>query len=85
MDKIYIMMKLDESGDYTLKAYADKDRAAADVMEEVYGEDWEMQMEDDDWDAAVEIRTQYEDLLDGYGFTDEEGVVWSITESDVIR
>ena len=85
MDKIYIMMKLDESGDYTLKTYADKDRAASDVMEEVYGEDWEMQMEDDDWDEAVEIRTNYEDLLDGYGFTDEDVVVWSITESDVIR
>ena len=42
MDKIYIMMKLDDNGDYTLKAYADKYKAAADVMEEVYGEDWEI-------------------------------------------
>ena len=82
---VYIIMKLDESGDYTLKAYADKDGAAAYVMEEVYGEDWEMQMDDDDWDEAVEIRTNYEDLLDGYGFTDEEGVVWSITETEVIQ
>ena len=82
---VYIMMKLDESGDYTLKAYSDKDRAAAYVMEEVYGEDWEMQMEDDEWDDADAIRTNYEDLLDGYGFTDEEGCVWSITETDVIR
>lgn len=32
MDKIYIMMKLDDNGDYTLKAYADKDIAASYVM-----------------------------------------------------
>ena len=54
-------------------------------MEKVYGEDWEMQMEDDYWDDAIEIRTNYEDLLEGYGFTDEEGVVWSITGTEVIR
>ena len=44
-----------------------------------------MQMEDDYWDDAIEIRTNYEDLLEGYGFTDEEGVVWSITGTEVIR
>ena len=82
---VYIMMKLDESGDCTLKAYDDKDKAASYVMEDVYGEDWEMQMEDDYWDDAIEIRTNYEDLMEGYGFTDEEGVVWSITGTEVIR
>lgn len=85
MDKIYIMMKLDDNGDYTLKAYADKYKAAADVMEEVYGEDWEIQMNDPDWEKSSSIGVDYEDLLESYGFTDEEGVVWSITESEVIR
>ena len=82
---VYIMMKLDEDGDYTLKAYADKMQAAADVMEEVYGEDWEIQMNDDEWEKSSSIGTDYEDLVEGYGFTDEEGVVWSITETEVIQ
>ena len=30
---VYIMMKLDESGDCTLKAYDDKDKAASYEME----------------------------------------------------
>lgn len=85
MDKIYIMMKLDDNGDYTLKAYADKDRAASYVMEEVYGEDWELQMEDPEWEKSSSIGVEYDDLINGYGFTDEEGCVWSITETDIIR
>lgn len=82
---VYIMMELDESGDYTLKAYADKYKAANEVMERVYGEDWELQMDDDSWEKSSEIATNYEDLLESYGFTDEEGVVWSITETEVIQ
>lgn len=39
---VYILTKLDGKGDCSVKAYSDKYKAADDVMEEIYGEDWEI-------------------------------------------
>lgn len=82
---VYILTKLDDNGDYSVKAYADKYKAADDVMEEIYGEDWEIQLNDEAWEDASSIDMDYTDLLGGETITDSEGVVWNIVESEVIE
>lgn len=85
MNKIYVLIKLDSEGDFFVKAYADKDVAVASVMEQVYGEDWELQMEDPEWEKSNDIQLNYESLLEDYGFTDDDGNVWSINETEIIK
>lgn len=85
MDKVYVLIKLDAEGDFFVKAYADKDVAAAYAMEQVYGEDWELQMEDPEWEKSNDIQLNYESLLEDYGFTDDDGNVWSINETEIIK
>ena len=79
-DKIYVLIKAD-GDDVAVKVYKDKYKAAGYVMETCYGEDWEIQMEDEDWENAPYSKSDYEEILNGYGFTDGEGVLWSIEET----
>ena len=83
MRNIYVLIKADGQ-DINVTAYKDKFKAAAHVMEECYGEDWELQMEDEDWEESYSIRDNYEELINGYGFRDAEDVLWSIEETEVI-
>ena len=78
--KLYVLIKAD-GDDVDVKVYNDRRNAAAYVMEYCYGEDWELQMEDPEWEKSSYIKSEYDELLDGYGFTDAEGVSWSIEET----
>ncbi len=79
-DKIYVLIRA-AVDDVSVKVYKDKFNAAAYVMECCYGEDWELQMEDPEWEKSNDIQLNYESLLEDYGFTDEAGVSWSIEET----
>lgn len=83
MNNVYVLI-MASFDNVKVKVYSDKENAASYVMEYVYGEDWEFQMDDEDWELSAEIRDNYRELLDGYGFKDAEGVMWSIEETEVI-
>ena len=40
--------------------FTDKDDAIAYAMEHIFGEDWEFQLEDDDWEEQGEVLEAYD-------------------------
>lgn len=81
MNKLYVLIQVD-GDDVRVRAYKDNYKAAAYVMEYIYGEDWELQMNDDEWEKSSEIQSNYDSLLNDFGFT-YEGITWSIEETQV--
>ena len=79
MNKVYVLLQVDGE-DVRVRAYKDNYKAAAHVMEYIYGEDWEIQMNDEEWELSSEIQSNYDSLLNGFGFT-YEGITWNIEET----
>ena len=56
MNKITVVARTLKNNDIDIKAYRDRESAVAQVMEERFGEDWEMQMGDESWELSDEIQ-----------------------------
>ena len=54
-------------------------------MEDMYGEDWEMQMEDDEWELSDEIKVAFDNLMEygWYSFDGTSDQIIVIKEVDV--
>ena len=67
MNKIIVTARLMKNNDIDVKAFKDKDEAIEDIMQTLYGEDWDIQMNDDKWELSEDIRFAF-DNLDEYGW-----------------
>jgi hypothetical protein len=72
MDKITVVARTQKNNDIDIKAYRDKDVAIAQVMEDMYGEDWEMQMNDEEWELSDDIKFAFDNLME-YGWYSFDG------------
>ncbi len=55
MNKVYVVTELDDNNEIETMVFLNKDIAIATVMEKLYGEDWEIQMNDEEWEASYSI------------------------------
>ena len=67
MNKVTVVARTQKNNDIDIKAYRDKDVAIAQTMEDMYGEDWEIQMEDEEWELSDEIKFAFDNLVE-YGW-----------------
>ncbi len=85
MNKVTVVARTQKNNDIDIKAYRDKDVAIAQIMEDMYGEDWEMQMEDDEWELSDEIKFAFDNLMEygWYSFDGTSDQIIVIKEVDV--
>lgn len=68
MNKVYVLTTKDEY-DVSVEVFTNKDEAIEFAMEFMFGEDWEFQMEDDDWEEQGELLDAYDALVAGIDYT----------------
>ena len=84
MNKVYVLVHVDSTSeiDIDVKTFSDKDDAMAYVMEQLFGEDWEIQMSDENWERQPELLDAW-DAIQDYGYTDGEEHVWQLFETGI--
>ena len=84
MNKVYVLVHVDSTNeiDIDVKTFSSKDDAMAYVMEYLFGEDWEFQMDDEEWENRSELLDAW-DAIQDYGYTDEKDHVWQLFEKTV--
>lgn len=73
-----IIITVDERRSIDCRKSDGKDEAIGEIMMELFGEDWEIQMNDDDWELASEIRYAFDQLYEGDQYTDRDGITWKV-------
>ena len=75
MREAYALIQTYGKGSITAQMFANKDDAINYAMVMMFGEDWEMQMDDDEWEEQADVLEAYEafDNLsdDGYYYAAE--------------
>ena len=84
MNKVYVLVHVDSTSeiDIDVKTFSDKDDAMAYAMEQLFGEDWEAQMSDENWERQPELFDAWDSIQD-YGYTDEKEHVWQLFETGI--
>lgn len=55
MNRVYVLIHKDDNDELDVQSFKDQETAIAMVMETMYGEDWEFQAGDEEWDLYDEI------------------------------
>ena len=82
MNKVYVLIRKDDNDDMDVETFKDKEAAIAKVMERKYGEDWEAQAADEEWDLYAEIQDDLDSLWYGREVLDDDES-WILKESEV--
>ena len=83
MNKVYVLVNVDSREiDIDVKTFSDKDNAMAYAMEYLFGEDWELQMSDEEWGERAKLLDAW-DAISDYGYTDKDEHVWRLFEKEV--
>lgn len=82
MNKVYVLIHKDHDGELDVKAFKDKETPISQVMETMYGEDWEAQAADEEWDLYEEIQGNLDTIWEGYWVGNKDGS-WLLKETEV--
>lgn len=55
MNKAYVLIHKDDNDGMDVEVFKDREMAVSKVMETVYGEDWEAQAADEEWELYDDI------------------------------
>ena len=55
MNKVYVLIHKDDNDEMDVEVFKDREMAVSKVMETVYGEDWEAQAADEEWELYDDI------------------------------
>ena len=84
MNKVYVLIHVDDNDETDVKVFKSKDMGIAYAMEYIFGEDWESQISDEEWENQGSLLDAEDALENDYGYTDDNGDVWELKESDII-
>ena len=86
MNTLYVVIEEDKK--YKARravAFKNNEDAVSYVMEKIYGEDWELQLDDDEWEKQGEVAETYYMLTDEVNpnqtCTDDAGNTYQILEA----
>ena len=82
MNKVYVLIRKDDMNECDVEAFKDKETAVSKVMETIYGEDWEAQAADEEWDLYEEIQGNLDVLWEGRWLEDDDEA-WMLKEAEV--
>lgn len=80
---IWVMTTITGHGTVAVDAWTSKDAAIDFAMESMFGEDWEMQMSDDDWESQGELLDAYDAFMDGRPYKSIRKEIWELQEVEV--
>ena len=84
MNYIYVLTKIEDGGEIVeTRAYASRDDAVSYAMEELFGEDWEIQLDDDEWENQSELLSAMDAFEGEYAYVDKDKVYWYLTRTEV--
>ena len=83
MNKVYVLIHKDDMDELDVETFKDKESAVAKVMETVYGEDWEAQAADEEWEMYDDIQTDLDALWYGNNEVIDDSGSWILKESEL--
>ena len=84
MNYIYVLTKIEAGGEVVeTRAYANRDAAVSYAMEELFGEDWEIQLDDDEWENQSELLSAMDAFEGEYAYIDKDRAYWYLTRTEV--
>ena len=83
MNKVYVLIHKDDMDELDVEIFKDKEAAIAKVMETVYGEDWEAQAADEEWDLYDDIQTDLDALWYGNNEVIDDSGSWTLKEAEI--
>jgi hypothetical protein len=63
-----------------VSAWSSQEKAIDYAMTLIFGEDWEIQLYDDEWDEQSKLTRAYDAFTDGMPYRDGEKQTWEIHE-----
>ena len=76
MNKVYVLIHTNDNNDNDVNVFKDKYMGIAYAMEYIFGEDWEAQITDDEWENQKILLDAEDALENDYGYVDENGDAW---------
>ncbi len=84
MNKVYVLTQVEDNGEIlTTHVFSSKDSAVDYAMQQLFGEDWELQLDDDDWENQPELLDAMGAFDSEYAYLDSDGAYWYLTGNEV--
>lgn len=84
MDKTFVVINRERNDQIGVTCFNRKEDAVAFAMESLYGEDWEIMLNDEEWEHSADMQNEMDNLWYGRWVYGGEGNDWLVKESEVL-